>query len=166
MKKIIIGMLIIACGIFAGWHLGKTPLVKKSDVTVVNVPSPVPTTPVPGTYDPKEVPVSGVPHVSNQTKGGVGDQAAGKPAAFASVSYTDTGFKEPVISVKAGTTVTFTNMSASPLWVVSSTGLSGFDQKKSVSRGGTYSFVFSTVGTWKYVNHAAPTYTGIIVVTQ
>ncbi len=46
------------------------------------------------------------------------------------------------------------------------TNYAGFDQLKSVPNGGTYEFTFTKVGTWKYHNHVAPTFTGSVTVTE
>lgn len=85
------------------------------------------------------------------------------------VSYTKTGFSPATLTVKSGTTVVFSNNSGKPMWVASTphpvhTDLPGFDQLKSVGRGGSYSFTFSKAGSWKYHNHVAPGERGVVVV--
>jgi plastocyanin len=87
------------------------------------------------------------------------------------VRYTDQGFQPFTVTVKIGTQVTFVNESASGMWVASAVHpthqlLPGFDQLKSVSRGGSYTYTFEKVGTWQYHNHVTPERTGVIVVTQ
>ncbi|MBI3495579.1 cupredoxin domain-containing protein [Candidatus Berkelbacteria bacterium] len=87
----------------------------------------------------------------------------------AKVSYTDSGFSPASITVKSGTTVTFTNTSSQSMWVASDphpihTGLAGFDERASVEKGGTYSFTFTKVGSFGYHNHLNPSDTGTVVV--
>ena len=75
------------------------------------------------------------------------------------VTYTDSGFIPPVVEVTAGGSVTFINSSTKPLWVTSEDHPTakaqvyrGFDQGKSMSSGGTYTFSFTQVGVWGYKN--------------
>lgn len=85
------------------------------------------------------------------------------------IEYTDQGFEPKSLTVKIGTPVTFTNMSTKSMWVASNphpvhTGLAGFDQLKKVEKGESYTFTFTTQGTWDYHNHVAPADIGSIVV--
>lgn len=87
------------------------------------------------------------------------------------VDYTDKGFSPKSVTVKVGTTVTWTNKGGSPMWVASAVHpthqeLPGFDQLKSVGKGGIYSYTFTKVGNWKYHNHVGPSDTGVVVVTK
>lgn len=87
------------------------------------------------------------------------------------VDYTDKGFTPKSITVKAGTTVVWTNNTTGLMWIASAphpthTDLSGFDQLKSVANGGNYSHIFTKVGNWKYHNHVGPSDTGVVVVTN
>lgn len=89
----------------------------------------------------------------------------------ATVQYTDTGFVPAFVTVKQGSTVTFVNDASSGMWVASAMHpthslLPGFDELKSVTRGGTYEYMFTNVGTWKYHNHVNPTATGTVIVVQ
>lgn len=94
-----------------------------------------------------------------------------KMTKSANVDYTENGFAPKSITVKVGTTVTWTNKGGSPMWVASAVHpthqeLPGFDQLKSVDNGGTYSYTFTKVGNWKYHNHVGPSDTGVVVVTN
>lgn len=87
------------------------------------------------------------------------------------ISYADTGFSPQSLTVKSGTTVTFTNVSAQPMWVASDVHpthqlLPGFDELKSVGKGESYSYTFTKVGTWTFHNHMNPSDKGTVVVTQ
>jgi len=87
----------------------------------------------------------------------------------ATVTYTNDGFAPAELTVKAGTTVTFINQSGSPMWVASAphpthTLYPEFDEKASVTKGGSYSFTFDKVGTHPYHNHLHPSNYGKIIV--
>ena len=79
-------------------------------------------------------------------------------------------FDPPVITVKSGTTVTWTNEDASVHQVASDphpthTDLPGLVSDP-FSQGQTYSFTFTTVGTFGYHCHIHPSMTGKVIVTQ
>lgn len=74
------------------------------------------------------------------------------------VVYSNDGFAPAELTVKAGTKVTFVNQSDSPMWVASGphpthTLYPEFDQKASVQKGSSYSFIFTKLGTHPYHNH-------------
>lgn len=93
------------------------------------------------------------------------------PAAGKNITYNAQGQFEPsVLTVKVGATVTWKNMSASPLWVASNphpvhTDLPGLDAKTDIRTGETWSFTFDKAGTWGYHNHLQPFTTGSVIVT-
>lgn len=83
--------------------------------------------------------------------------------------YTSSGFSPKSITVKVGTTVTWTNTSGKSMWVASNPhpthqDLPGFDQLAKVDKDGTYSYTFTKAGSWKYHNHLAPNDTGVVIV--
>ncbi|MEK9179775.1 MAG: hypothetical protein AAB893_04895 [Patescibacteria group bacterium] len=85
------------------------------------------------------------------------------------VTYNESGFSPSVLRVKIGTTVSFKNEGAEPMWVASNphpihTDYSGFDAKRGYSKGESYSFTFTKSGNWKYHNHLNPSEDGTIVV--
>lgn len=87
----------------------------------------------------------------------------------ASVDYTDSGFTPKSITVKVGTTVTWTNKASDKMWVASAphpthTALPGFDELSAASKDGTYSYTFTKAGNWKYHNHLDPKDFGAVVV--
>ncbi|MBI4067234.1 cupredoxin domain-containing protein [Candidatus Gottesmanbacteria bacterium] len=87
------------------------------------------------------------------------------------VNYTDDGFSPKSVSVKVGTPVTFINQSSTPMWVASAphpqhTDLPGFDQLKSVEKGGEYTYTFQKAGNWKYHNHLAASNFGSVTVEE
>ncbi|MBI5614055.1 cupredoxin domain-containing protein [Candidatus Gottesmanbacteria bacterium] len=88
-----------------------------------------------------------------------------------SVQYTDAGFAPKALTVKKGTTVTFTNKSSRSMWVASAphpshTILPEFDELIGVANGQTYTFTFEKVGTWKYHNHLNPSDFGSVAVNE
>jgi hypothetical protein len=65
--------------------------------------------------------------------------------------------------------VRFLNDSTSSVWIASDphpthTDYPGFDAKKAITRGETYEFTFTKVGTWGFHNHRNPLQKGTIVV--
>jgi plastocyanin len=87
------------------------------------------------------------------------------------ITYKDTGFIPSVVEVRAGNSITFINSSTKPLWVTSSSGgnedaavYPGFDQGKSISNGGTYTFTFTKTGVWGYKNLNQNKHLGVVLV--
>jgi plastocyanin len=163
-RNIIIGIIVLVAGLAVGWFvLQEAPGQGLPELTA----SPSPESEArPGSLD---VPVETSPGASGLIdKGGVVQTA---PVATSTVQYTDTGFTPNTVTVKAGTTVRFTNQSNSDMWVASAVHpthqlLPGFDQLESLGKGGSYDYIFAKVGTWKYHNHGNATDTATVVVTQ
>ena len=85
------------------------------------------------------------------------------------VNYGVDGFSPKTITIKKGTTVTWTNDGSRLMWVASSphpehTDYSGFDQLKGVDEGEKYAFTFEKVGQWNYHNHLSPKHFGSVTV--
>ncbi len=72
-------------------------------------------------------------------------------------------FQFPVIQVKAGTTVTWTNKDTTPHTV---TFTNGMKNSGNLVQGATFSFTFTTPGTYSYVCAYHPQMTGEVIVTQ
>lgn len=90
-------------------------------------------------------------------------------AVSTTVSITDTGFAPASLKVAEGTTVTFINNGQAAHWPASDphpvhTGLSGFDAKRGLATGETYSFTFSTTGTFGCHDNLNPTFKCSLVV--
>lgn len=102
-----------------------------------------------------------------------------------SVSYTKDGFSPSTITVKKGTEVSFSNESGKDFWPASAmhpthTVYPGssitkcgtadaskiFDTCTGVKSGGSWSFVFNEVGSWKYHNHLNASHFGTVIVTE
>lgn len=88
----------------------------------------------------------------------------------AEVSITAGGtFSPATLTVKKGTTVTWTNTGSSKVWIASDphpvhTGYPGFDSGTDLRMGESYSFTFDKAGSWGYHNHFNPTVRGSVVV--
>ena len=87
-------------------------------------------------------------------------RAAPAPAA-AAVSIENFTFKNPVVTVKVGTTVTWTNADDIPHTVVSKTGLF---KSKVLDTGDRFSFTFAKAGQFGYFCSLHPHMTGTVVV--
>jgi plastocyanin len=152
-NKIFVGLIVIVAGVLVGWYFMKgTPAPQTTQIEVTptlagsNLGAPEAATEVANRLD----------------KGGEATRTV--------VTLTDTGFA-PKPTVKVGTIVTFVNESSGSMWVASDphpthTLLTGFDELKSVEKGGTYEYTFTKVGTWTFHNHLNPRMKGTVVVTE
>jgi plastocyanin len=88
------------------------------------------------------------------------------------VVLTEDGYMPSEIIIKRGDTITFsTENKDRPFWPASNVHpthqiYSEFDPKQPVPSGQTWSFTFDDVGEWRYHDHLAPYFTGIITVTE
>ena len=87
------------------------------------------------------------------------------------IAYTSSGFSPGSVTVKKGSKVTFQNNSSGNFQPASAphpahTDYAGFDPKKAISAGQTWTFTFDKVGTWKYHDHLNPTRFGTVIVTE
>ncbi len=103
---------------------------------------------------------------NDETSSGSGSDV--KSAATV-VTYTDNGFSPASVTIKDGDSVTFKNESNNDMWVASNphpvhTELAGFDARKNMSKGESYTFTFTKSGTWGYHNHPNSSDAGTVVV--
>lgn len=89
------------------------------------------------------------------------DMARAVAAPTAAVAIGNFTFRSPVITVKPGTTVTWTNGDDIPHTVVSKDGVF---KSKVLDTGDTFSFTFATTGQFGYFCSLHPHMTGTIVV--
>ncbi|MBI3255537.1 MAG: cupredoxin domain-containing protein [Candidatus Andersenbacteria bacterium] len=87
----------------------------------------------------------------------------------ATIEVTDTGFTPPQVTVAPGTKVTFVNNGQALHWPASAphpthTALPGFDAKKGLATGESYSFTFEKIGVWKFHDHLNPSIFGAVTV--
>lgn len=158
-NKVVLGAVVLLIGGFLGWYVYSNGLYGNYSQ--------------PGSDDAKKTSsVAGSTENGLEASGGAGMSKGGlEPVVGSAVSYTDTGFSPSVLSVKKGTAVTYTNASTRSMWVASAphpshTILPEFDELTSVGKGGTYTFTFAKVGTWKYHNHMNPSDFGSVVVSE
>jgi plastocyanin len=96
--------------------------------------------------------------------GGGGDKGGGGGNV---VKLTDNGWEPSTLTIKSGDTVTFENDSSDDAWPASNVHPThllyrGFDAKKPLLPGDSYSFTFTKVGSWGYHNHLEPDVQGTI----
>jgi plastocyanin len=84
------------------------------------------------------------------------------PTTENAVGITNFAFSPASITVKAGTTVTWTNNDSVAHTIV---GDNGGPSSGSIAQGGTYSYVFNTAGTLAYHCSIHPSMTGTVTVT-
>ena len=168
-SKLMIGLVVVLVGVGAGWYLmqggklGQYGLTKTEEQSVTETLSP--TGAEMETLSP-----------SLKTTGseGAADKGGVSPATTTgqmTVTYADAGIDPKTLTVKRGATVRWVNQGSGTMWVASALHpthqlLPGFDELKSVGKGGTYEYTFTKVGTWKYHNHMVPSDTGTVVVTE
>lgn len=155
----LIGVIVIVLGGVVGLYMfrgntgGKLPGMQIGDQQIVPA--------LTGT--PGAVSISDESTAVGSEKGGISNEAV--------VAYTDTGYSPKEITVKKGTKVTFKNESASGMWTASGTHpthqlLPGFDELKSVAKGGMYEYTFMKVGRWQFHNHVNATHEGVVTVVE
>lgn len=101
----------------------------------------------------------------------MGKAMAGMAMPMETIRYTNEGYVPANITVKAGTMVMFVNESDQDMWVASNghpahTDLPTFDQFEFSPKGSQYVYTFDQVGSWKYHDHIAPIYGGVITVIK
>jgi amicyanin len=99
--------------------------------------------------------------VGSVLAGGVLLAQAQSPAA-ATVSIDNFTFNPPTLTVKAGTTVTWTNKDDIPHGIAATDNK--FKRSLALDTDNSYSFTFTTPGTYQYFCYIHPHMTGTIVV--
>jgi plastocyanin len=99
--------------------------------------------------------------ISNTVRSALVAAALGAATAGA-VSIDNFTFTPASLTVKAGTTVTWTNRDDIPHGIASSDN--GFKKSKALDTDDSYSFTFTTPGTFKYFCYIHPHMVGTIVV--
>jgi plastocyanin len=170
-NKFIIAFIVIMLGLMVGWYfLGGKTGAKKPIISIPGFPSQSKATPTPtGVYQFTEENLTGTPKVAGsvEEKGGIIISDTKPVTGNVTVNLTESGFAPKMVTIRIGTTITFTNNSSSAMWVqTSGQTLPGFDAGKSVAKGNTYSYTFTKVGSWKYTNHVLTSQTGTVIVTQ
>lgn len=94
-----------------------------------------------------------------------------KTADTALVSITANSFVPATLTIKVGTTVTWTNQEDQEHWVASNpypanTDLKGLNAGKKMVKGDSYSYTFDKAGTYNYHDDLSPTTNGTVVVEE
>jgi amicyanin len=105
--------------------------------------------------------MSGMPTAPSATDGSA-PQAPAAPAGPNEVNIDGFAFAPATLTVKAGTTVTWTNKDEDPHTVVDN---GGAFRSQALGSGGTYSFTFPAAGTFDYICSVHPFMHGNVVVT-
>lgn len=87
------------------------------------------------------------------------------PTATNSVTIQNFAFSPADITVKKGTTVTWTNQDSTPHTVTETDGKTG-PSSGDITKGNHYSFTFDTAGTFQYHCSIHPNMTGTVTVTE
>lgn len=100
---------------------------------------------------------------------GCGGGSSGGSGGGNVVEIEDDGFHPQTLTIEAGETVEFENKSSDDAWPASNVHPThllyrGFDAKKPLLPGDSYSFTFTKPGRWGYHNHLEPDVQGTIVV--
>lgn len=87
------------------------------------------------------------------------------------ITLSKDGFSPDEISIKAGDSVVFRSVAGEPFWPASNLHPSHalypeFDPQEPVQPDAVWGFTFTKVGEWKYHDHLAPYFTGVITVTE
>ncbi|WP_241834623.1 cupredoxin domain-containing protein [Pseudofrankia asymbiotica] len=92
-----------------------------------------------------------------------GTAPAGSPVSATSVAIQNFAFSPATITVKVGTTVTWTNQDSDPHTVTSKDG-GGLDSP-TLDKGATYQYTFTKAGQYAYLCTIHPFMVGTVVVT-
>ncbi|MCM3920818.1 cupredoxin domain-containing protein [Frankia sp. AiPs1] len=95
--------------------------------------------------------------------GGGGATAAGKAVSTARVAIQNFAFSPATVTVKVGTTVTWTNQDSEPHTVTAKSG-AGPDSP-TLDQGATYQYTFTKAGQYPYLCTIHPFMLGTVVVT-
>lgn len=85
----------------------------------------------------------------------------------ATIRYTDSGFVPAIAEVHAGQAITFVNESSKTMYVKSIAKVMPYlelNEGTSVGRGGKFTFVFTSLGTWGYENANYTDHKGAVAV--
>lgn len=116
---------------------------------------------------PPAATASGTPSVEPVMVEGGTKASPGKSAN--TITMNDTALSPTSLTVLAGTTVTFVNNGQGAHQPASAFHpthqvLPGFDAKRGLQTGETYTFTFTKPGTWSFHDHLNPSLTGRIIV--
>lgn len=93
------------------------------------------------------------------------------PAGATVITLSRDGFSPDEVSLQVGDTVAFRSVAGELFWPASNLHPSHllypeFDPEEPVQPNDVWSFTFTKPGEWKYHDHLAPYFTGVITVTE
>lgn len=93
------------------------------------------------------------------------------PADSITITLTKDGFVPDTLTIKKGQKVTFVTTTGSMFWPASNLHPSHllypeFDPLNPIAPDQVWTFTFEKVGEWKFHDHLAPYFTGVITVTE
>ena len=93
------------------------------------------------------------------------------PAGATVITLTKDGYTPDTLSLNVGDTVAFRSVTGELFWPASNLHPSHlvypeFDPEEPIQPDAVWSFTFTKPGEWKYHDHLAPYYTGVITVTE
>jgi plastocyanin len=88
------------------------------------------------------------------------------PEGYYVIRYTASGFSPAMLEVSKGKSVRFINDSSDALSIAPADTVNQpyatFDQTKSIGKGGTYNYTFTTTGSYTYYNLNNKTHIGVV----
>ena len=93
------------------------------------------------------------------------------PGDTIDVHFTEAGYAPAQLILKKGDTIKFINDSSKEFWPASNIHptheiYSEFDPKRALPAGDSWSFRFTRPGVWRFHDHIAPEFTGIVTVQE
>lgn len=164
---IILAVVVVAAGALAMVNRSNDAASPRA---VVSEPTPQPVVPT-------DVDTSGAAGIMEENKDDgsmMEDTSSGdamvKPQTV-TVQVTDSGFDKTALAIKEGDTVTFVNNSSSKVWPASDvhpthTVCPGFDAKKGLATGESYSYTFTEAMVCPFHDHLNASQKGTITVTE
>jgi len=104
-------------------------------------------------------------HSPSNNMSSMGSSSSSTAVATDTVSISNFSFSPSSITIKKGTTVTWTNRDNVAHTVVETDGKTG-PGSQSIDNGKSYSFTYNTVGTFAYHCSIHPDMTGMVTVTE
>jgi len=104
-------------------------------------------------------------NMNNHSTSSQSNSSSSAPTATDMVTIKDMAFSPASITVKKGTTVTWTNNDAIAHTVTETDGQTG-PNSGDLAPGKTYTFTYNTAGTFKYHCSIHPSMTGTVTVTE
>lgn len=101
----------------------------------------------------------------------VAEELSEVAAEAVTITMSETGFAPETVAIAAGTEVVFVNNGQATHWPASDshpthTILAGFDSKRGLATGETYTYTFTKPGVWRCHDHMMPQLTCVVTVSE